>query len=370
MHEKEIHECKILIVDDMPDNILILEEVLKRAGFQHIDCETDPRGVLELVCKQDFDLILLDIQMPYLDGFQVMSQLRKLEEKLPVIIVLTANNEPIVRHEALAGGAKDFISKPFDHKEVIFRIRNILEMRVMQKKLNIKNGQLEERCQSRTEELVQTRLQAIRCLGKAAEYRDNETGMHVIRISKIAARIGQELGLNESQCDLILIASPMHDIGKIGIPDSILLKPGRLDDEEWKIMQSHSIIGEKILSIPGSELFEVAAEIARSHHEKWDGSGYPDGLKGEDIPLMSRIVSVCDTFDALLSVRPYKKSWPIDDVVTYIRDKSGTQFDPAIVEAFNHCFEDIVSITEKYADENGQRMDLSAFPLIDPALGE
>jgi putative two-component system response regulator len=208
-------------------------------------------------------------------------------------------------------------------------------------------------------------MHAIQCLGKAAEYRDNETGMHVVRMSKTSARIAKELGWDDDQCDLILHASPMHDIGKIGIPDHILLKPGELDIDEWEIMQSHTSIGGKILSTSGSDLFRAAAEIAETHHEKWDGSGYPEGLIGEEIPIMSRIVAVSDTFDALISERPYKKPWPVQEAVTYVRENSGKHFDPEVIEAFTNCLEDILAICESHSDNPEKKEKKSFFPEID-----
>ncbi len=365
MTEADILNSKILIVDDEQDNVLILKEILRREGFKNLDCESEPRNVLEREHANHYDLVLLDLQMPFLDGFEVMELLGAYKDNEASIIILTANSEPETKHSALAKGAKDFITKPFDHKEVICRIRNVLDTRLLQKALTEQNTRLEKSCLSRTEELIETRMHAIQCLGKAAEYRDNETGMHVVRMSKASARIAKELGWDDQQCDLILHASPMHDIGKIGIPDHILLKPGELDIDEWEVMQSHTSIGVKILSISDSDLFKAAAEIAATHHEKWDGSGYPEGLIGEEIPIRSRIVAVSDTFDALISERPYKKPWPIEEAISYVTENSGNHFDPEVVEAFSNCIEDILAISESFSDKPEQDQKKSFFPEID-----
>ena len=361
MTETEILNSKILIVDDEQDNIQILKEILRREGFNNLDYESDPRNVLEREYSSHYDLVLLDLQMPFMDGFEVIELLKAHNDNEASIIMLTANVEPETRHTALAKGAKDFITKPFDHKEVICRIRNVLESRLLQKSLTEQNGRLEKSCQDRTEELLETRMHAIQCLGKAAEFRDNETGMHVVRMSKTSARIAKELGWDEEQCDLLLNASPMHDIGKIGIPDHILLKPGSLDIDEWDIMQSHTAIGEKILSVSDSDLFKAAAEIAATHHEKWDGSGYPEGLIGEEIPIMSRIVALADTFDALISERPYKRPWPVQEAITYVRENSGKHFDPEIVTAFNNCINEILEISSSYSDLSEKEKEKKSF---------
>lgn len=346
----DITESKILIVDDEPDNLVILNEILRRAGYRHIDQESDPRNVLERERANHYDLALLDLQMPYLDGFELMQLLHGHEANEAHVIMLTANHDQDVCHSALSNGAKDFVTKPFDHKEVLYRIANVLESRAMQKQLARQNAQLMQSCESRAQELLSSRLHAIQCLGKAAEYRDNETGLHVLRMSKTATRVAQELGWSDDQCELLSHASPMHDIGKIGIPDHVLLKPAPLNAEEWVIMRTHTTIGAQILSVSDSELFQTAAEIAATHHERWDGAGYPHGLAGEAIPIMSRVVAISDTFDALISTRPYKSAWPIERAVDYIRLNRGKQFDPRITDAFLSCIDDVLSISNHYAD--------------------
>jgi len=216
--------------------------------------------------------------------------------------------------------------------------------------LRSQNKTLEKRVQERTQELFQTQLEIIKRLGLAAEYRDNETGLHIVRMSQISALLAKAAGLDDVEAEMVLNASPMHDIGKIGIPDHILLKPGKLNSEEWVTMQTHTTIGARILSGHHSSLLEMACEIALTHHEKWDGSGYPKGLKGNDIPLTGRIVALADVFDALTSERPYKHAWTARDAVTLIKEDSGKHFDPRLVEQFLSLLPEIVAIKEKYAE--------------------
>jgi putative two-component system response regulator len=281
----------------------------------------------------------------------VMAALRKAFplDYLPVI-VLTAAQEKQTRLRALSEGAKDFLTKPFDLVEATSRIRNILEVTLLHKRQRDQNRVLERLVRKRTQELHETRLEIIRRLGRAAEYRDNETGLHIVRMSHFSAIIGRAAGMSEYEADLMLNASPMHDIGKIGIPDRILLKPGKLDAEEWEIMKTHAAIGARILSGHESELMEMAQMIALSHHEKWDGSGYPHGLRGEEILLEGRIVALADVFDALTSERPYKKAWPLEQAFAEIRRLSGIHFDPHLVEVFQQVLPQILAIREQYRE--------------------
>ena len=347
----QFKNARFLIVDDQEQNIVLLEKMLKLEGYSGIVSTTNPRQVAQLYVQQPFDIILLDIGMPDFDGFQVMQQLQLLKQDsyLP-ILVLTAQNDPDLRLRALNSGAKDFITKPFDRVEVMMRIRNMLEVRLMHNQIRDQNTILEERVRERTQELLDTRLEIIRHLGRAAEYRDNETGLHILRMSQFCACLGQAVGMDEAQVEMLLNASPMHDIGKIGIPDRILLKPGKLDAEEWEIMKTHAAIGAEILSGGQSELMEMARMIAATHHEKWDGSGYPNALKGEEIPLEGRIVALCDVFDALTTARPYKKAWTVEAALDYMADNSGQHFDPLLVAKFREVLPGILSIKAHYEE--------------------
>ena len=350
--------AKILIVDDKPVNVDLLETMLMMSGFSNVHSTTDSREVEVMHSQEDYDLILLDIRMPYMDGFEVMQALSKdvSDDYLPVL-VLTAQQDMETRMRALELGAIDYITKPFDSNEVLNRINNILLVRRV---FNIRKDQaqiLEEKVQERTAQLQQrslelekTRYAIIRCLGRAGEYRDNETGFHVLRMSKSSQVLALAAGLGETQAELILNASPMHDIGKIGVPDHILLKPGKLEKDEWEIMQTHVAIGGEILKEDDSELMKMAHSIAMSHHEKFDGSGYPMGLKGKDIPIEGRISAICDVFDALTSERPYKKPWSVEDAMKLIREGAGSHFDPELVDTFSAVLPEILNIRAQYSD--------------------
>jgi len=251
---------------------------------------------------------------------------------------------------ALNSGARDFITKPFYCNELLARVRNMLDAQLMHRMLYDQKAVLNEMVQTRTDELRRTRLQVVQQLGRAAEYRDNETGNHILRMSHISALLAKSIGWNEADCELMLHASPMHDIGKIGIPDHILLKPGKFEPEEWEIMKTHAVIGANILEGDDSELMKCAGEIALTHHEKWDGSGYPYGLSGAAIPLVGRIAALADVFDALTSVRPYKEAWTVEAAVDLIKENRGTHFDPELVAVFLEQLPGILKIRDQFSE--------------------
>jgi len=280
-----------------------------------------------------------------------MEQLHTLTQgRLPPILVLTAEHIQSCRQSALDNGARDYVTKPFDAEELLSRVRNLLEVQTAHNYMHSQNEILEQKVRKRTQVIHDTRLQVVRHLGRAAEYRDNETGLHIIRMSEISVVLAKAAGLDSEQCDLLLSAAPMHDIGKIGIPDHILLKPGKLEPDEWAIMQTHVQIGTDILSGDDSELMTMAHDIALTHHEKWNGTGYPNGLAGEAIPLLGRITALADVFDALTSERPYKKNWPIAKVIDLIKAESGEHFDPMLVTLFFEKLADIIKIKDKYPE--------------------
>ena len=272
--------------------------------------------------------------MPHMDGLQVMDQLNELvaASYLP-ILMLTGDMTPESRRQALSRGAKDFVNKPFHSDEVLLRIRTLLETRFLYLQIQSQNQQLEEKVQERTRELEAAQIEIIERLARAAEFRDDNTGQHTERVGQMAALLAREIGLPDSTVSLIRRAAPLHDVGKIGIPDSVLLKLGKLTDEEFAIVRTHTAIGARILSGSRFSLLRLAEEIAQSHHEHWDGGGY-QGLEGEDIPLAGRIVTIADVFDALTQKRPYKAAWPIADAIAEIERQRGRQFDPALVDAF------------------------------------
>jgi putative two-component system response regulator len=322
-----LQQAKILIVDDEKANIRLVEMMLQGAGYTNVYSTADAREAVPLFLDIQPDIVLLDLAMPYLDGFAVMAKLLAEMKSAVPILVLTADVTLTARHRALKEGAKDFLTKPLDEVEVLLRINNLLENR-------FHSVLLEKRVRERTEELEKAQMEILQRLALAAEYRDDDTRLHTRRVGMLAQRIAQALDLPPEQTDLILHASPLHDVGKIGIPDSILLKHGKLTDDEFTIMKEHTIIGGNILSKSNSSFLRLAEEITMTHHERWDGTGYPSQLAGEEIPLVGRIVSVADVFDALTHDRPYKRAWTIDEAISEIKHQSGRQFDPAIVQAF------------------------------------
>jgi putative two-component system response regulator len=336
MWEETIKNARILIVDDQEPNVLYLETILRKSGYKAFHSTRDPRQVLPLFIENKPDLILLDLMMPHLDGFAVMEQLKPLippDSYLP-ILVLTADISPETRRRALSSGASDFLVKPFDPTEVSLRIRNLLSAWFLHVLPQQQMVLLEEKVRERTKELEASQLEVLERLAQAAEFRDDDTGQHTQRVGRMAALLAEALGLSPDQIEIIRQAAPLHDVGKIGISDTILLKPGKLTDTEFDTIKSHAAIGARLLSHGHSSFVNIAEIIALSHHERWDGRGYPQGLKEEEIPLEGRIVAIADVFDALTHERPYKKAWPIEEALAEIERQSGKQFDPRVVEAF------------------------------------
>ena len=322
-----LENAKILIVDDEIANIRLLEIMLEHAGFHDVWSTTDPRQTLPLYREVGPDLLLLDLQMPCLDGFGVMRAVAEaFPENAAPVLVLTADATRPTKHRALQEGANDFLCKPFDEVEVLLRIRNLLELRAHA-------VLLEQKVRERTQDLDRARLEVLERLAHAAEYRDTDTADHTNRVAVTAARIAERMGMCPGEVEDLYRATPLHDLGKIGIDDAVLLKPGRLTDEETVAMRRHVTIGSDILSGGASRLLQLAERIARFHHERWDGGGYL-GVAGEAIPLAARIVSVADVFDALTHERPYKRAWSVPEAVEEIARGAGTQFDPGVVAAF------------------------------------
>jgi putative two-component system response regulator len=345
---ERIRASRILVVDDQEPNLMLLDKMLAAEGFTNVLATGDPRMVEDLFKGFRPDLLLLDLHMPGMDGFEVMDRLRGAGggDYLP-ILVLTADVTRATRIRALEAGAKDFLTKPLDSLEVLNRIRNMLEVRLLYKDLREQNAVLEEKVRDRTRELMETRMEIIHRLGRAAEFRDEGTGLHLMRISRFSVCLSKAAGFPSADADLIFSASPMHDIGKIGIPDRILFKPAPLDEEEWAIMKTHTTIGADLLLGHDSALMKAAAQIALNHHERWDGTGYPRGLAGDAIPIEGRVVAVCDVFDALISKRPYKDRWPMDEAVRHIAEGSGSAFDPGLVTAFHGALGEIREILDQ-----------------------
>jgi len=323
--------ARILVADDEPANLQILRQVLQddfRLSFAR-----DAHKALALAASERPDLILMDIMMPGMTGYEACRRLKAdpATRAIPVIFVTTlAESED--ETEGFAAGGVDYITKPVSPPVVLARVRTHLSL-------------------VQVDALRQTRLQIIQRLGMAAEYKDNETGLHVIRMSHYARILASGIGLPAAQVDNLLNAAPMHDVGKIGIPDAVLQKRGPLDADEWTVMRSHAQMGADIIGVDSAELLQLARSVALTHHEKWDGSGYPRGLAGLDIPIEGRIVAVADVFDALTSVRPYKKAWSVEDAVAHLRKESGRHFEPVLVDAFIDRLPEVLEVKERWAEE-------------------
>ncbi len=347
----------ILIVDDNEDNRKLAEKFIRLMGHKTILAENGMSALAKIKINLP-DLILLDIQMPEMNGLEVLERLKTdTQFKNIPVLVISGDDDMNQIIQCIEYGAVDYLIKPFNAKLLQARIKTVLAEKKLkdqvahyQEKLELYNVSLEETVRQRTQALHDTHLDVVYRLGRAAEYRDNENGLHVIRMSLSCERLAKGLGVSDKECEQIRCASPLHDIGKIGVPDDILLKPGKLNEKEWEVMQTHAEIGAGILAGSDSDLLKMAEMIALTHHEKWDGSGYPVGLKGEEIPLIGRIVPVCDVFDALTSDRPYKKKWTTDEAVAHLKKESGSHFDPNILETFLSVLPDIMKIQEKYQE--------------------
>ena len=334
----------ILIVDDTPENLIILSEILK--PFYKVKVANSGTKALNLIASGDIpDLILLDIMMPEMSGYEVCKKLKKdpLTRTIPIIFV-TALNDCEDEAEGLGLGAIDYITKPVHASIVLARVNT--QMTLLQYQRN-----LEQKLEERTEEIVLTRMEVIRQLGRAAEYKDNETGTHILRMSAYTKIISKKIGLDNVRAELIFLSAPMHDIGKIGTPDHILRKECELTPEEWEIVKAHPLHGAEIIGNHQSALLQTARVVALTHHERFDGTGYPYGIKGFDIPLAGRIVAIADVFDALTSQRPYKEPWNLDRAVEYLVAQKGKHFDPELVDAFLACMDEIKEVMAKFHDE-------------------
>lgn len=324
------------MVDDEQPNVDAVLRILRRAGFHQVEGTTDPRTVMERMALRPPDLLLLDLRMPHMDGFDILDRVRSTispDQYFPVL-VLTGDLSREVRERALSAGARDFLTKPFDITEVLLRIRNLLETRILYLQLRDYNQTLEERVAARTRELADAQIEILTRLARAAEYRDDITGHHADRVGALSALLAREMDRPPDEVRLLRWAATLHDVGKIGIPDAILQKPGPLTEAEYNLMKAHIRIGDRILGGSGFPLLRMAAEIALHHHEKWDGSGY-QGLAGEEIPLVGRIVAVADVYDSLTHKRPYKGASSHREAVDEIGRCRGAHFDPAVVDAFD-----------------------------------
>ena len=365
--------AKIMIVDDEPVNVKVSRKYLEEAGYRNFVTTSKAADAIDLLFHELPDLMLLDVMMPEISGLDILRRLRACDrtKSIPTII-FTASSDQSLKYEALQLGATDFLSKPVDPHELIARVRNALALKAHNDRLEHDAHRLQQEVAARTAELAANRLEVIHCLARAAEYRDNETGRHVIRVGCYAGMIARALNLDHAMVELIENASPLHDVGKIGIPDAILLKPGKLTPEEMEIMRTHcqrgarvfealssdewskvkghTEIGAQILGNSRSPLLQMAARIALTHHERWDGTGYPLALSGEHIPLEGRITAVADVFDALSTKRPYKPAFPLGKCFESLEEGRGRHFDPRVLDAFMTSKDEVVQVQVRYAD--------------------
>jgi putative two-component system response regulator len=328
-------EARIMIADDMAANVRLLRTILTHAGYTDLWSTTDAEAVIDGYAEYGPDIVLLDLHMPGVDGLQLVKRLRRLtrgELYLP-IVVLTGDTSAEARRETLDAGASDFVTKPYDMAEVLLRVRNLLEIRRLHRALADENRTLEERVHDRTTALLAARFEVLERLAVATEMRDDETGDHTRRVGRLSARLAIRLGQTPEYVDLIERVAALHDIGKIAIPDAILRKPGCLSDEEFAVMKTHTTIGASMLAGGDHSVIVMAERTAHSHHERWDGSGYPLGLQGDQIPLEGRIVAVADFFDAMTHDRVYRPAYSREAVLGMVASSAGTQFDPAVAAA-------------------------------------
>jgi len=347
-----------VIVDDTEVNNRIYAGLLKKAGVTETVAFTKSSDGMAWCAKHDVALLVLDYKMGTPDGFEFIAQFRRVQHNREApIIMITGDHNREVRYRALDGGVSDFLTKPVDPPELIARVRNLLALRESRRSLKLQAAYLADQAtwlaaevRKVTQKLRERERETICGLTRAAEFRDNETGMHIVRMGMFAAELGRTMGMPEDDLDMLQLAAPMHDIGKVATPDNILRKEGSLTPEESAIMREHTVAGYEILKESPSELLRKGAEIALSHHEKFDGSGYPYGLRGEAIPLWGRICAVCDVFDALTSSRPYKVAWPLERAVDQISDDAGSHFDPRLVDAFTAVVPKLTEIKQRYTD--------------------
>lgn len=361
--DRQMAAVQVIIVDDDKFSLAVLRDLIASVPGLEPLVFSDPALALDWARNNQPEIVITDNMMPGMNGTDLIRELRALPHTRDIpIMMLTASGDQALRYQALELGANDFLTKPIDAPEVKARARNMLGIRLGQRALLDRASVLEAEVRRATKEVFAREHEIIFRLARASEYRDWETGAHIVRVSWYARIIAEQLGLGASQAEMIFRAAPMHDVGKIGIPDYILLKPSGLDDVEFNIMKQHTTIGHGILTGSSSTLLGLAASIALTHHERWDGQGYPHGTREEEIPLAGRIVAVADTFDALTSVRPYKKEWPAELAWSFLRDNAGIRFDRNCVDAFRACAAAVEEVRLKFRDEVADHSLRSAEP--------
>lgn len=341
---------KIVSIDDNENNLFLIEAICSDMGLT-VKSFSDSLNGLVYCLQNDIDMILVDYMMPNLNGLQFIEEFRKNKKYIPIVMITAVGDDEDIHKKAFDLGANDFLNKPVN--SVIFqaRILNLLTNHQNRILLEDRAKLLQQEVEKATKSLVNREHETLQILGKTAEYKDPETASHVSRVARYSKLLAKEYGLTAKEQDIIFYASPFHDLGKIGIEDKILLKPGKLDEDEFKIMKTHAQIGYEILKDSKSEYLQAGAIIALTHHEKFDGSGYPNGLKGENIHVFGRIVAIADVFDALTSFRPYKKAWSFEDALNYLEEKSGKDFDSKMVQIFKDKIDEVKEIYNSYLEE-------------------
>jgi putative two-component system response regulator len=370
---RNLKQARILIVDDEPLNIDVVQGYLQMDGYQNIQFTAHAIEALPLIGTFSPDLVLLDIHMPDISGLEILKAIRADHQYSAIpVVILTASSTNETKLAVLECGATDLLSKPVHQAELMARIRNVLTVKAYQDRLCSYSEELENAVRQRTADLEASRLEVIHCLARAAEFRDDDTGRHIVRVGRYARIVGAGLGLSAERLDILEPAAQLHDVGKIGIPDAVLLKPGKLNREEFRVMQQHCAFGKRIVEghpddevelvrrhtevgaqivgVGHSPILKMATQIALTHHERWDGTGYPLGLAGEDIPLEGRITAVADVFDALSSRRAYKPAYPVETCFQIIESGRGTHFDPAVVDALLSRRDDVIAVQSSLAD--------------------
>lgn len=335
---------RVMIVDDSVANLMLVAKIVKGLGHDPVTF-TDPLQAFADALRTPADLVVSDFVMPGMNGLELVDRLRGAYgyEDVPMVMI-SGSDDSAIRYQALDMGVTDFLRKPIDVAEVKARLRNLLKLREAQASLRTRAEWLDREVSRATSALAAREEEVILRLSRAAEYRDGDTGAHIVRMAKYCRIIGGAMGLDEAQCQTLFLAAPMHDIGKIAVSDAILLKPGKLTSEERSVMELHTLHGFQILSGSDSDLIRQAAEIAVSHHERWDGTGYPAQIKGEAIPLYGRVAAVADVFDALTSERPYKTAWEPGEALAYMKACAEQHFDPTCIQAFTDRFDDVLAV--------------------------
>lgn len=343
----QLENLKAVYIDDEPVNLMLVQAYGAEFNLDIITFE-NPKDGLDYILNTDVDILYTDYMMPEIDGIEVIKRFREVHDEVPVVVITAIGDDQELKIKALEAGATDFLTKPIDLTEFKARSLNLLSLRKAQLKIKDKALLLEDEVKKATQEIQNREHETLMVLGRAAEYKDTDTANHTIRVAHYSKLLAKKYGLDEKQQEIIFYAAPFHDIGKVGIPDAILLKEGKLLEKEFTLMKAHARIGGEILSNTKSPYLIEGEMIARNHHEKWNGLGYPKGLKEEEIPLSARMVTIADVFDALTSVRPYKRSWSFQDAILFLINEKGKHFDPKLVDMFIESIDEVKDIYDEF----------------------